>query len=217
MQSAGFCIMKNILIAEVIGTYFLALIIGLCALPPGAGDFTPIAVAIGLAALIYACGHISKAHFNPATTLTYFSAGDLPAKAVLPYIIAIFLSAIAAACTLPLLYPEALPKVEAIELQTSKILLAEFLFTFILMWVILNVAIAHKNIGNGFYGIAIGAIVGAGAYAVGPISFAAFNPAITLFLCIAGFIPWSAFPLYCLAQAIAATAAGLLFRSMRLA
>ncbi len=209
--------MKNILIAEGIGTYFLALIIGLCALPPGAGDFTALAVAIGLAALVYACGHISKAHFNPATTLTYFSAGDLPAKAVLPYLAVIFLSAAAAAYTLPFLYPEALTNLEAMELQTGKVLLAEFLFTFILMWVILNVAIAHKNIGNGFYGIAIGAIVGAGAYAVGPISFAAFNPAITLFLCLAGFIPWSAFPLYCIVQAIAAATAGLLFRHMRLA
>ena len=209
--------MKNILIAEGIGTYFLALIIGLYALPPGAGDFTPLAVAIGLAALVYACGHISKAHFNPATTLTYFSAGDLPAKAVLPYLAVIFLSAAAAAYTLPFLYPEALTNLEAIAIQTEKVLLAEFLFTFILMWVILNVAIAHKNIGNGFYGIAIGAIVGAGAYAVGPISFAAFNPAITLFLCLTGFIPWSAFPLYCIVQAIAATTAGLLFRHMQLA
>lgn len=209
--------MKNILIAEAIGTYFLALIIGLCALPPGAGDFTPLAVAIGLAALVYSCGHISKAHFNPATTLTYLSAGDLPGKSVLPYMAAIFLSAAAAAPTLPLLYPEAVAGLAAIELQTGKVLLAEFLFTFILMWVILNVAIAHKNLGNGFYGIAIGAIVGAGAYAVGTVSFAAFNPAITLFLCLAGFLPWSAFPLYCLVQALAAALAGLLFRSMRLA
>jgi aquaporin Z len=209
--------MKNILIAEVIGTYFLALIIGLCALPPGAGDFTPLAVTIGLAALVYSCGHISKAHFNPATTISYFSAGDLPGKAVLPYMAAIFFSATLAAWTLPLLYPEAQAELTPIELQTGKILLAEFLFTFILMWVILNVAIAHKNIDNGFYGVAIGAIVGAGAYAVGPISFAAFNPAITLFLCIAGFIPWSVFPLYCIVQALAAAAAGLLFRAMQLA
>ena len=140
----------------------------------------------------------------------------MPAKAVLPYLAVIFLSAAAAAYTLPFLYPEALTNLEAIAIQTEKVLLAEFLFTFILMWVILNVAIAHKNIGNGFYGIAIGAIVGAGAYAVGPISFAAFNPAITLFLCLTGFIPWSAFPL-CIVQAIAATTAGLLFRHMQLA
>ena len=63
------------------------------------------------------------------------------------------------------------------------------------MWVILNVAIAKGTAGNEFYGIAIGAIVAAGAYAVGPLSFAAFNPAVTLALCINGFIPWSALPL----------------------
>ena len=67
---------------------------------------------------------------------------------------------------------------------------------------------------NAFYGIAIGAIVAAGAYAVGPISFAAFNPAVTLSLCINGFLPWNALPVYWLTQAVAAVAAGLLFKSM---
>ena len=84
------------------------------------------------------------------------------------------------------------------------------------MWVILNVAIANGTAGNPFYGIAIGAIVGAGAYAVGPISFAAFNPAVTLALCVNGFLPWSALLLYILAQSLAAIAAGLLFRSLQI-
>ena len=63
--------MKNKLIAELIGTYFLYLTIGLCITPPGAEAFTPIAVGLGLTALVYACGHISKAHFNPATTVHF--------------------------------------------------------------------------------------------------------------------------------------------------
>ena len=81
--------------------------------------------------------------------------------------------------TLPILKPEGLAEIQTAEISLGKALLAEFLFTFALMWVILNVAIAQGTTGNGFYGIAIGGIVGAGAYAVGPISAAAFNPAVT--------------------------------------
>ena len=208
--------MKNKLIAEFIGTFFLYLIIGLCVTPPGAGALTPLAVAIGLAALVYSCGHISKAHFNPATTITYFCAGTHSAKAFLPFVAVIFAGALAAAVTVPILYPEGLQDVKPIEINMLRVGVAEFLFTFGLMWVILNVAIAESTKGNGFYGIAIGAIVGAGAYAVGPISFAAFNPAVTVALCINGFLPWSALPLFWGTQIAAAAAAGLLFRSMKI-
>lgn len=206
--------MKNKLIAEFIGTYFLYLLIAACITPPGAGALTPLAVAIGLAALVYSCGHISKAHFNPATTVTYFCAGTHPAKAVLPYLTVIFAAAVAAASTLPLLYADGMHAIAPIELDLGRMLIAEFLFTFALMWVILNVAIAKGTNGNGFYGLAIGAIVGAGAYAVGSISFAAFNPAVTLALCLNGFLPWGALLPYLIAQATAAALAGFLFRIM---
>lgn len=208
--------MKNKLIAEFIGTYFLYLIIGMCVTPPGAAALTPLAVAIGLAALVYSCGHISKAHFNPATTVTYFCAGTHSASAFLPYLLAILAGSIAAAFTVPLLNPEGLAEVVSIDVVWPRVLIAEFLFTFALMWVILNVAIAEGTKANGFYGISIGAIVGAGAFAVGPISFAAFNPAVTLALCINGFLPWSALLPYTLVQGVAAAVAGLLFKSMQI-
>lgn len=208
--------MKNKLISEFIGTYFLYLIIGMCVLPEGAGDFTPLAVGIGLAALVYGCGHISKAHFNPATTVTYLTAGTHPKKEFLPFVSVIILGAVAAACSISILNPEGLAQVNAIEINLPRIIFAEFVFTFALMWVILNVAIAKGTKGNPFYGIAIGAIVTGGAYAVGPISFAAFNPAVTLALCINGFIPWSALAIYTIVQCVAAAAAGCLFRSMKI-
>ena len=208
--------MRNQLIAEFIGSCFLYLIIGLCVTPPGAATLTPLAVAIGLAALVYSCGHISKAHFNPATTLAYLCAGTHPLRSVAPYVMVILAGVVSAAGLIPCIVPTGLEQVESIHIDWLRVALAEFLFTFALMWVILNVAIAKNTAGNGFYGIAIGAIVGAGAYAVGPISFAAFNPAVTLGLCINGFLPWSALPLYTLVQCLAAVAAGLLFRSMRI-
>ncbi len=208
--------MKNKLIAEFIGTYFLYLIIGLSVTSLKAALMVPVAVAIGLAALVYACGHISKAHFNPATTVTYFCAGTHSARTILPYVLAILAGALAAALTVPLLYPEGVEAIPVLEPNLPRVLIAEFLFTFALMWVILNVAIAEGTAGNGFYGLAIGAIVGAGAYAVGPISFAAFNPAVTLALCLNGFLPWSALAPYVLIQLLAAAAAGFLFKSMQI-
>ena len=208
--------MKNKLIAEFIGTYFLYLIIGMCITPEGAGAFTPLAVGIGLAALVYSCGHISKAHFNPATTVTYLSAGTHPTKEFVPFVAVILLGAVAAAFSVQFLNPEGLKTVTPIEIDLPRMIVAEFLFTFVLMWVILNVAIAKGTKGNPFYGIAIGAIVTGGAYAVGPISFAAFNPAVTLALCINGFIAWDAFFAYTITQCVAAAVAGFLFRSMKI-
>lgn len=208
--------MSNKLIAEFIGTYFLYLIIGMCITPPGTGTLTPLAVGTGLTALVYSCGHISKAHFNPATTVTYFCAGTHPLKDFIPYLAAILGGAICATFTLGFLNPEGLAKVHTIKIDISRVILAEFAFTFALMWIILNVAIAKGTADNQFHGLAIGFIVAAGAYAVGPISFAAFNPAVTLALCINGFIPWSALNIYILTQIAAAVAAGLLFRSMNI-
>jgi aquaporin Z len=207
--------MKNKLIAEFIGTYFLYLIIGMCVTPPGAVALTPLAVGVGLTALVYSCGHISKAHFNPATTVAYFCAGTHTRKAFLPFVAVIIAGAVCASLTVAVLNPEGLAQVKPLEIDTLRMVVAEFAFTFALMWVILNVAITKGTVGNGFYGIAIGAIVAAGAYAVGPISFAAFNPAVTLALCINGFIPWSALALYVIVQVCAAATTGILFRSMK--
>lgn len=206
--------MKKRLIAEGIGTYFLYLIIGMCVTPPGAGDWTPLAVGCGLAALIYSCGHISKAHFNPAVTLGFFLAGGHPAKAFLPFVLTAFLGALGAALTVGILNPEGVAAVQALEYAPLKVVLGEFAFTFALVWVILNVAIAGGTKGNSFYGIAIGGIVGAGAYAVGPLTSAAFNPAVTLGLCVNGILPWSALPLYIVVQCAAAAKAGFFFKSM---
>lgn len=208
--------MKNKLIAEFIGTYFLYLIIGMCVTPPGAAALTPLAIGVGLAAMVYSCGHISKAHFNPATTVAYFCAGTHTRKAFLPFVAVILAGAACAALTIAVLNPEGLSQVTPLEIDSLRVIVAEFAFTFALMWVILNVAIAKGTQGNGFYGLAIGAIVAAGAYAVGPISFAAFNPAVTLALCINGFLPWSALALYVIVQVIAAAVAGRLFHSMKI-
>jgi len=69
---------------------------------------------------------------------------------------------------------------DLVGVTTSVALLCEFLFTFALVWVVLNVATTPGTAGNSYYGSAIGFTVMLGAYAVGNISGGAFNPAIAL-------------------------------------
>ena len=150
MQLIKIVNMKNKLIAEFIGTYFLYLIIGICLTPPGAGDMTPLAVAVGLTALVYSCGHISKAHFNPATTVAYLCSGTHRLKDVVPYMLVILIGAITAALTIPILNPEGMSQIQPVAEQQLAMWISEALFTFALMWVILNVAIAKGTKNNQF-------------------------------------------------------------------
>ena len=189
----------------------------MCVFPPAAGNFAPLAIGLGLAGLIYSCGHISKAHFNPAITIAYLTARGLPKKEFVPYLLAEFSAAASAAVVIGYLkadYSEWISGLAAPEIPP--LMLAEVLFTFILAWVILNVAIARGTAGNNFHGLAIGAIVLAGAYAVGPISLAALNPAVTFGFCINGLISWQLFPVYFIAQGVGAVMAALLFNYMLL-
>jgi aquaporin Z len=75
--------------------------------------------------------------------------------------------------------------------STWKMLVVEFLFTFALAYVVLNVATARATEGNSFYGLAIGFTVGAGAFAVGAVSGGAFNPAVALGASVLGIFTWS--------------------------
>jgi aquaporin Z len=95
--------------------------------------------------------------------------------------------------------------------STGKVILAEFLFTFALVWVVLNVATAKATEGNSFYGLAIGFTVLAGAFAVGAISGGAFNPAVALGQIVHGAVGFGTIWKYWLAQFIAGAVAGSAF------
>ena len=76
----------NKYVAEFIGTFFLVLTVGCAAVLGLAGDFAPIAIGSALMVMIFAGGHVSGAHFNPAVTLAVFLRGKCPATDVAPYI-----------------------------------------------------------------------------------------------------------------------------------
>ena len=90
-------------------------------------------------------------------------------------------------------------------------LLAEFLFTFALVYVVLNAATAEGTSGNSFYGLAIGMTVMTGAFAVGDISGGAFNPAVAVGISMLGLSSWSNIWIYLLADFGAAIVAAIVF------
>src|SRR5207247_5848196 len=121
--------------------------------------------------MIYAGGHVSGGHYNPAVTLGVWLRGRCATKDVIPYWLAQLMAAAVAACVLNYFKGEAQAK--PMVLKVGPALVAEFLFTFALVYVVLNSATARNNAGNSFYGLAIGFTVMAGAFAVGSVSSAA--------------------------------------------
>ena len=93
----------------------------------------------------------------------------------------------------------------------GRMLIAEFLFTFALAWVVLNVATSRGTDGNSFYGLAIGFTVVAGAFAVGGISGGAFNPAVAIGAMVTGLLKWSNIWIYLIADLLGAVAAAFAF------
>jgi aquaporin Z len=199
----------NKYIAEFIGTFFLVLTIGCTGIGAGAGVIAPLAIGSALMVMVFAGGHISGGHYNPAVTLGVLIRGKVKPVDVVPYWIAQFVGAAVAALATKFLRAGA--PVTPIAPHAGPALLAEFLFTFALVYVVLNTATAEGTSGNSFYGLAIGMTVMTGAFAVGDISGGAFNPAVALGISILGISSWVNIWIYLLANFAAAIVAALIF------
>lgn len=205
----------NKYIVEFIGTFFLVLTIGCAVIVSNAGNMAPLAIGSALMVMIFAGGHISGAHYNPAVTLAVYLRGKCPAGDVPGYMIAqVSGAAVAAAVTLILKGKGDLATAEVFQPDILKALVAEFLFTFALCYVVLNVATAKGTTGNSFYGLAIGFTVLAGAYAVGPISLGVFNPAVAVGLSILGLSKIGNIWIYLLANFAAGALAAVVFKNL---
>ena len=200
----------NKLIAEFIGTFFLVLTIGTTVIGSNPGVIPPIAIGIVLAAMIYAGGHVSGAHFNPAVTLGVVIRGRLGANEALGYMGAQVLGAVLASLVVGFL--KAGVPVVAGSPDVLPALVAEFLFTFALVYVILNVATAKGTANNSFYGLAIGGTVMAGAFAVGGISGGAFNPAVAIGVTIMGLSSLANIWIFLVANFLGGAVAGIVFK-----
>jgi len=161
---------------ELIGTFFLVFAIGMAVTSGTAA--APLAIGAMLMVMVYMGGHVSGAHYNPAVTVGVMLRGGVAKADVVPYIAAQLLGAWLAAGAVFLLTGETFAPAPGSGVSVGAALLAEVLMTFALVLVILNVATADATKGNSYYGLAIGFTVAAGAWAVGPVSGGAFNPAV---------------------------------------
>ncbi len=201
-------------IIEFIGTFFLVLTIGLVVIEPGAGPLAPLAIGSVLAVLVYAGGHISGAHYNPAVSLAVMVRGKATAADMFAYWIAQIIAAAAAAFVVGALKPHA--ALAAVVPPVGPALLAEFLFTFALAFVVLNVATTRGTEGNSYYGFAIGFTVLVGAFAVGNISGGAFNPAVAVGLVVMGLVDLGSIWIYLVANFGGALVAAVVFNALDL-
>ena len=180
-------------IYELIGTFFLVLTVGLTVLnPDSAGLLAPLAIGSVLAVMVFAGAHVSGGHYNPAISLSVYIRGKLSVKDLGAYWLVQIIGAIIA---------------------VWKAFLAEFIFTFALCYVVLNTAYSKATKGNSYYGFAIGFTVLAGAYAVGPISGGAFNPAVALGITMLDMSFCANFWVFLFANLIGGTCAALVFKA----
>jgi len=179
----------NKYLVEFIGTFFLVLTV-VCAVN-GLGDnnfMAPIAIGAALMVMVFAGGHISGAHYNPAVSLAVLIRGKMSMGDFVPYIVAQIAGGAAAALIAANVFGYS-GTPGAIEVTPA--LIAELLGTFALAYVVLQVATTQSTDGNSYYGLAIGFTVTAMAYALGGISGGAFNPAVAVGVTLADMNVWS--------------------------
>lgn len=163
-------------LTEFIGTFFLVLTIGLTVV--GGVAMAPLAIGCSLMIMVYMGGHVSGAHYNPAVSLAVMMRGKLSSGEFIPYVGAQIAGAIAAAIVVNIVMGSTFAPAPSATASTMGSLLVEFLYTFALCLVVLNSATAKGTEGNSFYGLAIGFTIVVAAFAGGPVSGGAFNPAV---------------------------------------
>jgi aquaporin Z len=201
---------------EAIGTFCLVFTVGAAA--RSASPLAPLGIGAVLMVMVYAGGHLSGGHYNPAVTLAVLARRRISLRDAAAYWIAQIGAGLLAAVAVREIVDPARAGTTAMLTLTDHTLsaafVAEFLFTFALCYVVLNVATSKSHPDNSFYGLAIGFTVVAGAVAVGSISGAAFNPAVTLGAAVMDMFAWPTLWVYLVAQVLAGIAAGVTFLVM---
>jgi aquaporin Z len=198
------------MIVEFIGTFFLVFTVG-AAVRSGAA-LAPLAIGAALMVMVYAGGHISGGHYNPAVTLAALVRGRIGGGDASRYWIAQLTGGLVAASVVRSVVSAAQAHAVApVGHAMVAALAVELLFTFALAFVVLNVATSQDHPDNSFYGLAIGFTVTVGAVAVGGISGGAFNPAVVVGGAAMGLFAWSTL-IYVVAQLVAGACAGVVFR-----
>jgi len=199
----------NKLAVEFVGTFFLVFTIGMTIVHTPLGVLPPLAIGLVLTGMIIAGARISGAYFNPAVSLAVAIRGRLPVTDLPGYMLFQVLGSILASAVVLILKKGPLQPMIA---PIVPVMIVEFLFTFALVWVVLHVSNTEELKGSPAYGLAVGSTMTAGAFAVGSVSGAAFNPAVVLGCMIMGLLPASSLTAYLGATFGGAIVAALTFR-----
>src|SRR5258708_33197103 len=197
-------------IVEFIGTFFLVYVIGCVSLQDHV-LLGHLALGASLMVMIFAGGHISGAHYNPAVALGVWIRGACTALEAGFYLVAQAIGAIVAALAAGFLLGHG-SSPAASTATAAQVILAEALGTFALVYTVLNVATAPATAGNSFYGLAIGFTVFVQAVAVGSVSGGAFNPAVAVGASLLGALKTRSLLIYWLSELAAAAAAAGTYR-----
>jgi len=208
--------------AEFLGTFLLVLTVG-CNVLSGNAVWGGVSVACALMVAIYALGGISGANFNPAVSVGLgicrkMGGPGLDFCAVACYCAAQFAGGLAAAFSYTFLFGEAVNLTPSPGFGWINACVAELAYTFMLVFVVLNVAAAKKNLQekNQYYGLAIGFVIIAGAYGAGAVSGGCFNPAVALSIDLSSAMLGFGYCIpYIFAELLGAAVAGLLFKAVR--
>ena len=163
-------------VTEFIGTFFLVFTI--CTTVASGTTLAPLAIGSALMVMVYMGGPISGAHYNPAVSLAVFLRGKIGGKDLGAYMVMQLLGAFVAALAAHYLTGRAVAPDPSMDISKTGAVIGEFIFTFALALVVLNVATSSKSAGNSYFGLAIGFTVMTGAFAIGGITGGAFNPAV---------------------------------------
>jgi aquaporin Z len=203
-------------LTEFIGTFFLVFTV--CMTVLGGTPMAPLAIGAALMVMVYMGGHVSGGHYNPAVSLAVVMRGKMPASDLVPYIASQVLGSIVAAAIAFWIMGRQFAPAPAAGTPALAALMVEFLFTFALCLVVLNVATAKQTRGNSYYGLAIGFTVVVAAFAGGGVSGGAFNPAVgtgpTLVHALTGHGSMSSWWLYLVGPFLGGAAAAAVFGIM---
>eukprot|EP00933_Yihiella_yeosuensis_P079424 TRINITY_DN91_c0_g1_i7.p1 TRINITY_DN91_c0_g1~~TRINITY_DN91_c0_g1_i7.p1 ORF type:complete len:452 (-),score=119.97 TRINITY_DN91_c0_g1_i7:83-1438(-) len=210
------------LLCEFLGTFMLVFTVG-CNVLSGSGVWAAVSIAFVLMVCIYSMGGISGANFNPAVSVTLgLSKGmggpGMDWGTVVTYSATQIAAGIIAGFSYSMLFGKSFNLEPAAGFGWVNAGVCELLYTFMLCFVVLNVAVAKKNARerNQYYGLAIGFVIIAGAYGAGAVSGGCFNPAVALGIDVSSAGQGFGFSLvYIVFELLGAALAAILYKVVR--